>query len=181
MGTSVAALLVMGAAAFICSLATFDWCLFGSSPSDGDKVLWFTLLPAAAGMGGAFIARSCGGTGWRVGASATVACAFAALWVASGPASSPNSSTGEEGISAQSTLLWVSALYAVIVTVRRREVPPRRSVAVYALSVVSGIGGLLLVNADFRVSSLLASFAVWIILPSLAGLLLPRSGRATPR
>ena len=174
-GASVAALLIMGAAAFLCFIATFGWSLFGGGLGSEEKLLWLTLLPATAGVGGALVARSFGAGTWRVAAAAGGACVFAAVWAAAGPADIILSETTSDSgrLSVQSVLLWTSALCVVIVTVRRPEVPTQRAAAVYLLSAVSAIGGLLLADINFGGPSLLASFVVWILLPALAGLLVP--------
>ena len=174
-GASVAALLLMGATAFLCFIATFDWNLFGDGLSSEARLLWLTLLPVAAGVGGAFVARSFGAGTWRVFAAAGSACVFAAVWAAAGPADIILSETTSDSgrLSVQSVLLWTSALYVLIFTVRRPEVSTQRATVIYLLSAVSAIGGLLLTDTDFGGPSLLASLAVWIMLPAIVGLLAP--------
>lgn len=143
--------------------------------------MWFTILPAAAAAGTFLIIKSAGCvSSWRAGLSTAVACALAILWVAFGPPPGLSSSIGDEELSVQFALLWTSASYAVIATVRRPEVTRRKALAIYALSAVAGVAGLLLVNADFGGLSLLASLAAWVLLPAAAASIRPRN-QETPR
>lgn len=49
----------------------------------------------------------------------------------------------------------------------------RKAVAIYVLSAVACVAGLLLVNADFGGLSLLASFTAWVFLPAAAASIRP--------
>jgi hypothetical protein len=173
-GASIAALLIIGAATFLCFIATFNMSPFASGPGAGGKLLWFTLLPAASAASMVLIAKSSGFTSlWRMILSTMVACALAIVWVASGPAASPNSSTAEE-LSVHFALLWASASYTMIATVRRPEIRRGKKLGIYSLCAVAYVAGLILINADFGGLSLLASIVAWILLPTAAASINPR-------
>lgn len=105
-GASVAALLIMSVATFLCFIATFELSPLGSGLIREGELLWFTALPAAAAAGAFLIVKSAGYvSSWRAGLSTAVACALAILWVAFGPPSGLSSSIGDEELSVQFALL----------------------------------------------------------------------------
>lgn len=134
-GSSVFALVLMYAAVWFSFLLTFAFSLPGSGPSEGEKLLYFTVIPAAAIAGETLVAWGSGSRGWRMVASAGVAFLVAAYWV-----SENLMSPGEEGFSVQSSLLLISALCVMIATFRRPEVTRWRAAIVYALAAASTIG-----------------------------------------
>ncbi len=174
--SSVFALLLMLVAVLFCFILTFDLSFFNSGPSNREKLLYFTVVPFGAGAGKALIAWAFGNGRRRIVASVSVAFLLAVYWVSGG---GPMSLSGN-GLSTQSYLLLTPALCAIIATVRRPEVSRSRAVVIYMLAAVAGIVGTLLIEADFdETSSLAASIAAWILLPTVTSVARSSPARET--
>lgn len=179
LGAGITALFLIGGTLYLSVIATLDFDFPGDGLRTGELLLVYGLLSAAVGVGSLLVTRALGG-GWRrMRASAMISfiVAFASLYLAR---TSIVSQTGEDERLIALALLLTSVLSVLISTVRRTQVTDRSKIVIILVTVVL-VTACVLITVAAVGAGVLIGLLSWVLLPALAGLLLPRSGRATRR
>ncbi len=179
-GASVAALLLMSGALYIDVLVTLDFDFPGSALRLNERLL-VTILPSTAACVGSGLLTRALASGWRR-AWIPAAVAFVAAFVLLSGQLGPTTISSSRGTSPASTafaLLLVSALSTLVSTIRRVDISPRSRRNVLILLAVTAVSWVLTLMLTTAGVSLIVALAIWVLLPALVGLMLPRSPSST--
>lgn len=176
-GASIVGLLILAGALVVCIAATIDLSIFASGPQPGEQLLWFLLLPAAASLASALLTNVLNGRWQRSTMAAASAFSVTFLLVYADLASNTTPSGAGELFVALALLL-MSPLSVLTATVDRTDISYSRMRAILVLTVAL-VGGAsvatMAVSTASVEASVLIAMAAWILVPTLAALLIPPS------
>ena len=171
-GAAIAAILIAVMAVLVCIILTFELSFSGSWLSIEDQLLWLMILSTAASIGAALLTRALSSI--RRAMVATVAAFVTTFVVVLLVLPEIYSVLTAFGI------ILLSALCVSISIVSSSQVSPVRMRIIFLVLTMSVLSGLTMITLDAtnRVS-LSVSLSIWVLLPTVAGLLRTVSNRPT--
>lgn len=176
-GVGIAALLVIFGTALVVFAMTFDLTsafTFGGGPSIEEQLLWAFVLPAAVGIGAAFLAFIL--KAGRKRSILTSVFAFIAAGFVVITEIVPYNPLTENEIRIVMFVFLVVAVFSVLITVvRRMDIPDSKRKNILVSLAVSVFGGAIAFSMTPMEVSFFIALAAWILLPAFAALMIPDS------